>query len=196
MAGSWSSRSIRNSSFTSGADDTRDALPKPRVSAFDRAQEKDEVGDAGGEERSPVLVKRLSGVVPGASICCNTHGHGELQFGSAKQPDRTPPEDPMAATDPFPLPRGWTKTTRSSVLHAISLAFMALTRAWASSATSRRRTTRLQVDLDRAATEITLLNEELAMAEVTLRRNALCSLCGDVRGRSSPKSELSLFAFW
>ncbi len=67
----------------------------------------------------------------------------------------------MAATDPFPLPRRWTKTTRSSLLHAISLAFTALTRAWGSSATSRRRTIRLQADLDRATTEIALLNEEL-----------------------------------
>ncbi len=52
----------------------------------------------------------------------------------------------MAATDPFPLPRGWKKSTRSCVLHAISLAFVALTRAWGSSATSGRRTTRLQAD--------------------------------------------------
>ena len=49
----------------------------------------------------------------------------------------------MATVDTFSLPRGWTKTTRSSVLHAISLAFMAVTRSWASSATSRRRTIRL-----------------------------------------------------
>ncbi len=65
----------------------------------------------------------------------------------------------MAATEPFPVPRGWTKTTRSSVLHAISLAFTVLTRAWGSSATSRRRTTRLQANLDRATTEIALRNE-------------------------------------
>ncbi len=71
----------------------------------------------------------------------------------------------MAATDPFPLPRGWTKTTRSSVLHAISLAFTALTRAWSSSATSRRRTIRLQAYLDRATTEIALRNEELAIKD-------------------------------
>lgn len=81
----------------------------------------------------------------------------------------------MAATDPFPLPRGWTKTTRSSVLHAVSLAFAALTRAWGSAVTSRRRTTRLQAELDRAQTEIALLNEELAikndrMARVRPRR--------------------------
>ncbi len=81
----------------------------------------------------------------------------------------------MTATDAFPLPRGWTKTARSSVLHAISLAFAALTRAWGSSATSRRHTTRLQAELDRATTEIALLNEELAikndrMARVPPRR--------------------------
>ncbi len=67
----------------------------------------------------------------------------------------------MAAADDIPLPRGWTKTVRSSVLHAISVAFTALTRAWGSSATSRRRTTRLQAELDRSKTEIALLNEEL-----------------------------------
>ena len=71
----------------------------------------------------------------------------------------------MAATEPLPLPRGWTKTTRSSVLHAISLAFWALTRAWGSSSTSRRRTTRLQADLDRATTEIALRDEELAIKD-------------------------------
>ena len=71
----------------------------------------------------------------------------------------------MAGTEPFPLPRGWTKTTRSSVLHAIALAFSALTRAWGSSSTSRRRTTRLQADLDRATTEIALRDEELAIKD-------------------------------
>ena len=60
----------------------------------------------------------------------------------------------MAAPDPFPLLQGWTKTTRSGVLHAISLAFTALIRAWGLSATSRRRTIRVEADLDRAMTEI------------------------------------------
>ena len=63
----------------------------------------------------------------------------------------------MAATEPFPVPRGWTKTTRSSVLHAISLAFSALTRAWSSSATSRRRTIRLEVTFLEAAPMAVLL---------------------------------------
>ena len=76
----------------------------------------------------------------------------------------------MAAPDDFPLPRGWTKTVRSSVLHAISVASTALTRAWASGASSRRRTTRLLAELDRAETEIALLNEELAIKNDRLVR--------------------------
>ena len=69
----------------------------------------------------------------------------------------------MAAADHIPLPRGWTKTVRTSVLHAISVAFTSLTRAWGSAASSRRPTTRLQAELDRAKSEIALLNEELAI---------------------------------
>ena len=57
---------------------------------------------------------------------------------------------------------------RSSVLHAISISFAAL--AWASGATSRRRTTRLLAELDRAETEIALLNEELAIKSDRLVR--------------------------
>ena len=81
----------------------------------------------------------------------------------------------MAAADDIPLPRGWTKMVRSSVLHAISVASTALTRAWASGASSRRRATRVQAELDRVETEIALLKEELAikndrMARVPPRR--------------------------
>ena len=56
-----------------------------------------------------------------------------------------------------PLPRGWSNHVKSSLLHAISLAAMALTLA-----RSRRTRSRLQTELDRADTEITLLKEELA----------------------------------
>ncbi len=76
----------------------------------------------------------------------------------------------MAAPEDIPLPRAWTKTVRSSVLHAISIAFAALTRAWGSAATSPRHTTRLQAELDRAKTEIALLNEELAIKNDRLGR--------------------------
>ena len=78
----------------------------------------------------------------------------------------------MAGTDPFPLPRGWTKTTRSSVLHAISLAFAALARAWGSSATSRRRTTRLQADLDRCTRRGTFGGLENEIPASVLRESA------------------------
>ncbi len=76
----------------------------------------------------------------------------------------------MAATEDLPLPRGWTKTVRSSVLHAISIAGIALTRAWGSAATSRNRKTSLLAELDRAKTEIALLNEELTIKNDRLAR--------------------------
>jgi hypothetical protein len=60
-----------------------------------------------------------------------------------------------------PLARGWPNHIRSSLLHAISLAAMALTVA-------RSRCTRnyLQAELDRANNEIALLKEELAIVLV------------------------------
>ena len=76
----------------------------------------------------------------------------------------------MPGRDPFPLPRGWTKRTRSSVLHAVSVAFIALTRAWASAATGRNPKTRLRAELDRAETEIALLREELAIKDARWSR--------------------------
>ncbi len=76
----------------------------------------------------------------------------------------------MAATEDIPLPRGWTKTVRSSVLHAISVACTAMSHAWSAAATSRQRTTRLQAELDRVRTEIALLNEELAIKNDRLGR--------------------------
>ena len=54
--------------------------------------------------------------------------------------------------------------------HATSVAFTALTRAWATAATSRQPTTRLQAELDRANTEIALLNEELTIKNDRLDR--------------------------
>jgi transposase InsO family protein len=78
----------------------------------------------------------------------------------------------MADADSLPLPRGWTKTVRSSVVHAISLAFTAMTRAWASSTKAARGTTRLQAELDRAQTEIALLNEELSIKNERIARVA------------------------
>jgi putative transposase len=64
-----------------------------------------------------------------------------------------------------PLPRGWPNHIKSSLLHAISLAAMALTVA-------RSRCTRnyLQAELDRANNEIALLKEELAIKDARWSR--------------------------
>ena len=66
----------------------------------------------------------------------------------------------MPSERSVPLPRGWSKQVKSSLLHAISLAAMALTVV-----RSRRTRTRLQTELDRADTEIALLKEELAIKD-------------------------------
>ena len=69
----------------------------------------------------------------------------------------------MAARDPFRLPRGWTEAVRASVLHAVSVAFVALTRAWGSGATRKGAMSPPTAELDRAQTENALLREELAI---------------------------------
>ena len=63
------------------------------------------------------------------------------------------------------LPKGCTKHIKSALLHAISLATMALTVARSRAATSRARRHRLQAQLDRAHTEIALLKEELGIKD-------------------------------
>jgi hypothetical protein len=62
-----------------------------------------------------------------------------------------------------PLPRGWSMHVKSSLLHAVSLASMALTIA-----RSRRARSRLQTELERADNEIALLKEELAIKDAVL----------------------------
>ena len=66
----------------------------------------------------------------------------------------------MTAVEPIPLPRGWTKTVRSSVVHALALASVALTRAWGSAA-RKERPVQVVAERDRAKSEIALLREEL-----------------------------------
>jgi putative transposase len=66
----------------------------------------------------------------------------------------------MPSQRSVPLPRGWSKHVKSSLLHAISLAAMALTVAG-----GRHARARLQTELDRANTEIALLKEELAIKD-------------------------------
>ncbi len=71
----------------------------------------------------------------------------------------------MARCDRFALPKGWTKTIRSSVLHAVSLASAALTLAWAKAARNRRPKVQLVAELERGKTESTLINEELSIKD-------------------------------
>jgi len=71
----------------------------------------------------------------------------------------------MARCDRFALPKGWTKTIRSSVLHAVSLASAALTSAWSRAAISRRPRVQTVAELERAKTEIALLKEELSIKD-------------------------------
>jgi len=66
-----------------------------------------------------------------------------------------------------PLPRDWSKHVKSGLLQGISLAAMALTVARSRIVTKRCD---LQVELDRANTEIALLKEELAIKDARCGR--------------------------
>jgi len=63
----------------------------------------------------------------------------------------------MANRPPIRLPRQWPECIKSGILHAISLASVALSFARGRAADRRR----LQVELEQANTEIALLREEL-----------------------------------
>ena len=66
----------------------------------------------------------------------------------------------MPSQPVVPLPKGWSRHFKSSLLHAISLASMALTVVH-----GRHTRSRLHVDLERARGEIALLKEELAIKD-------------------------------
>jgi transposase InsO family protein len=66
----------------------------------------------------------------------------------------------MPSDHSIPLPRGWARHVKSSLLHAISLAAMAL-----AVARDRHARSRLETELERADTEIALLKEELAIKD-------------------------------
>ena len=65
----------------------------------------------------------------------------------------------------LPLPKGWSDHLKSSLLHAISLAAMALTVARSRAPGARGQTHRLQAGLERANSEIALLKEELEIKD-------------------------------
>ena len=65
----------------------------------------------------------------------------------------------------LPLPRGWKRRVRSSVLHILALSHYSFTVLLARTARSQDRATRLQAQMDRLHHEIALLQEELRIKD-------------------------------
>ena len=76
---------------------------------------------------------------------------------------------PRSSKPALPLPRGWRKVTRAGVLHAISVAAMAMTAAWSKASAGRSRQ-RALADVDRLRTEVALLTEELELKDARWAR--------------------------
>ncbi len=76
--------------------------------------------------------------------------------------------EPLLRT--LPLPKGWPLHVRSAVLHAISLASVALTLTRSRKASVRSSERRLLADLEHAQTEIAQLCEELDLKDARWRR--------------------------
>ena len=74
----------------------------------------------------------------------------------------------MARNGSLSLPRGWPRRVRSAVLHAISLARLAVTSARGSDRTQRR--TRLHQANDRLRQEVALLREELRIKDARMEQ--------------------------
>ncbi len=77
---------------------------------------------------------------------------------------------PRSSKPVLPLPRGWRKVTREGVLHAISVASMALTSAWSKASAGRSSRQRALAEVDRLRTEVALLTEELELKGVRWAR--------------------------
>ncbi len=70
----------------------------------------------------------------------------------------------------IPLPKGWRKVTREGVVHAISVAAMAMTSAWSKASACRPSRQRALAEVDRLGTEVALLKEELELKDARLAR--------------------------
>ncbi len=73
-------------------------------------------------------------------------------------------------TPKLPLPRGWKRRVRSSVLHILALGHYTFTALLAKAAQSRNRQVRLQAQIDRRDREIALLQEELRIKDARMER--------------------------
>ena len=70
----------------------------------------------------------------------------------------------------LPLPRRWRKVTRTGVLHAISVAAMAMTSVWSKASAGRSSRQRALAEVDRLRTEVALLTEELELKDARWAR--------------------------
>ena len=70
---------------------------------------------------------------------------------------------PFSSQSTLPLPKGWRRVTRAGVLHAISVAAMAMTSAWSKASRSSRQ--RALAEVDRLRTEVAQLTEELDLKD-------------------------------
>ena len=76
----------------------------------------------------------------------------------------------MRGNPRLPLPKGWPRTIRSAVIHAISLAQFSLThtRSWAANNWNAR--IRLKQENDRLRQEVSLLIEEMRIKDARMLR--------------------------
>jgi len=70
----------------------------------------------------------------------------------------------------LPLPRGWKRRVRSSVLHILALSHYTFTVLLARAANSKNRQVRLQAQIDRRDNEIVLLQEQLRIKDARMER--------------------------
>ncbi len=70
----------------------------------------------------------------------------------------------------LPLPKGWTKRVKSALIQSVALAAAALTLAYGRASSSRSPQKRSAAELDRASTEIALLQEELDIKDDRWKR--------------------------
>jgi len=75
---------------------------------------------------------------------------------------------PRATTTTLPLPKAWHRVTRAGVLHAISVASMAMTSAWSKASRSTRQ--RALAEADQLRREIALLTAELELKDARWAR--------------------------
>ena len=69
-----------------------------------------------------------------------------------------------------PLPRGWKRRVRSSVVHILALSHYTFTAMVARAANERSHRSRLQAEIDRLNQELALLREELHVKDARMFR--------------------------